>query len=472
MELSSLLFIFIFLPVFLILFYVLPFNIWRNSVLVVASLVFFAWTDLKQLPLLIGSLLFNYILALTIEQYTSQRKPANARAFMWIAVVVNILVLVFYKYTGFLVQTVADLAKVTIEYEPKDPPLGISFLTFSSVSYILDVYHASEKAEKNIVRFFSYLIMFPKLLSGPITRFGQVKNELLKTRPATDEVLDGIRRFIGGLAKKTLLADPINFATTKVFNNSFDSLGAGAAWFGLIGYTLVIYLDFSGYTDMAIGLGKMIGFKLPENFNFPYISRSITDFWRRWHMTLTAWFRNYLFIPLEFARKRDKFLRQQSDILIVFLLTGLWHGANWNYIIWGVYFGIILAIEASGFGKVLKKLPVFLQHFYTIALVMLSWIFFRFTDIKTWGPFLKSLFGKNGWTTDITLRNLNVLSYIPVFILGVIFCLPLFHNLEKKVPQGGIIPRLVLDLVYLVLFVVSIAYILANGFSVFIYPQF
>ena len=223
---------------------------------------------------------------------------------------------------------------------------------------------------------------------------------------------------------------------------------------------------------MAIGLGKMIGLKLPENFNFPYISRSITDFWRRWHMTLTAWFRNYLFIPLEFARKRDKFLRQQSNILIVFLLTGLWHGADWNFVIWGIYFGLILAIEASGLGKLLKKLPIFLQHFYAIALIMLGWVFFRVTAIENWGPFLKALLGGNGWTTDITLRNLNVLFYIPIAIIGVVFCLPFINKFERKVSEKGGLPRLLFDILYLVLFILSVASILANGFTAFIYAQF
>jgi alginate O-acetyltransferase complex protein AlgI len=472
MPLSSLHFIFVFLPIFLVLFYILPFNTWRNSILVVASLVFFGWSDPGHLPLLIGMILLNYLFGRVIGYYLDNEKQASARPLMWVAVMVNLLVLIFYKYTGFVLQSVADIANLAIKYEAEALPLGISFFTFSGIAYILDIYNRTEKAEKNIIRFSSYLIMFPKLLQGPITRFGQIKEGLLKSKPVPNEVIEGVRRFIAGLAKKALLADPIGLGTDKIFNANFDALGAGAAWFGLIGYTLQIYLDFSGYTDMAIGLGKMIGLKLPENFNFPYISRSITDFWRRWHMTLTAWFRNYLFIPLEFARKREKFLRQQSNILIVFLLTGLWHGADWNFVIWGIYFGLILAIEASGLGKLLKKLPIFLQHFYAIALIMLGWVFFRVTAIENWGPFLKALLGGNGWTTDITLRNLNVLFYIPIAIIGVVFCLPFINKFERKVSEKGGLPRLLFDILYLVLFILSVASILANGFTAFIYAQF
>jgi len=472
MPLSSLHFIFIFLPVFLLLYYILPKSGWRNAILVIASLVFFGWTDPGHLPLLVFALLLNYIFGRVIGHFIEIKGRPAARPYMWIAIVVNLLMLIFYKYTGFLLGSVADLFKLTIEYESQALPLGISFFTFSGISYILDVYNTTEKAEKNLLRFSSYFVMFPKLLQGPITRMGQVKNELVNPRPVTDDVMQGVRRFIAGLAKKTLLADPLGMAADKVFSANFDALGSGVAWFGLIAYTLQIYLDFSGYTDMAIGLGKMIGFNLPENFNFPYISRSISDFWRRWHMTLSTWFRTYLFIPLEFARKRDKFLRQQSNLLIVFLLTGLWHGASWNFVIWGTYFGLILAIEASGWGKQLKKLPVFVQHFYSIALIMLGWVFFRITAVQEWGPFLKALVGANGWTTDLSMRYFNILQFIPLAVVGILFSLPLFNRLEQKVNEKGGVSRLALDIVYLVLFILSIASILANGFSAFIYAQF
>lgn len=472
MPLSSLHFLFIFLPVFLLVYYVVPRSTYRNIVLVLASLVFFAWADPVNLPLLVFTILLNFGFGLLIDNRINKKSRQAAKPYMWIAVLINLLILIFYKYTGFLLENLAGITKIAIDYEAKSLPLGVSFFTFTGVAYILDIYNRSVTAEKNLIRFSSFLVMFPKMLQGPITRFGQVKNELLQPKIAADEVMAGVRRFTGGLAKKILLADPMGVAANKVFGAEYAEIGAGVAWFGLLAYTLQIYLDFSAYTDMAIGLAKMIGIRLPENFNFPYISRSVTDFWRRWHMTLTSWFRNYLFIPLEFARKREKFLRQQSNILIVFLLTGLWHGADWNFIIWGVYFGLILAVEASGIGKLLKKLPVFLQHFYAMGAVMLGWIFFRIVDIDMWKPFGKALLGWNGWTTEISMRYLNILFYIPLALIGIAFCLPIFFNLDQKATRRGGVARLLMDIFYLGLFVLSVASILANGFFAFIYAQF
>ena len=472
MPLSSLHFIFIFLPLFLLLYYVIPKSGWRNALLVVGSLVFFSWSDPGNLPVLLFSLLFNYIFGRVITRQLEAKGRPAARPYMWIAVIVNLLMLVFYKYTGFLLENLADLINQPIKFTSRALPLGVSFFTFTGISYILDLYNSTEKAEENILRFGSYFAMFPKLLQGPITRFGQVKKELINPRPTMDEVMDGARRFIGGLAKKILLADQLGLAIDKVFGSKVGELGAGVAWFALIGYALQIYLDFSGYTDMAIGLGRMLGFKLPENFNFPYISRSVSDFWRRWHMSLTSWFRTYLFIPLEFARKKEKFLRQQSNLVIVCLLTGLWHGADWNFIIWGTYFGVIMAVESGKWGKLLKKTPLPVQHVYSFVLVMLGWVFFRITDIKVWGPFLKSLLGFNGWTTEFSMRYFNVLQFLPIIVLGVFFSLPFANRLEHKVNEKGGAVRIILDLVYLVLFVLSIASILANGYSAFIYAQF
>ena len=472
MTLSSLHFIFVFLPIFLLLYYILPKSWWRNALLVIGSLFFFGWSDPLNLPLLLLALIVNFTLGYLIHLVLEKKSRQAARPLMWIAVIFNLSLLVFYKYSGFLIQSAANLLNKTIEFENPALPLGISFFTFTGIAYILDIYHSAEKVEKNIVRFSSYFVMFPKLLQGPITRYSMVKSGLINPRPTADEILEGVRRFIGGLAKKVLLADQLAIAVNKVFSAEFDAIGANVAWFGLLAYTLQIYLDFSGYTDMAIGLGKMLGFSLPENFNFPYISRSISDFWRRWHMSLTNWFRTYLFIPLEFARKREKFLRQQSNIVIVFLLTGLWHGASWNFVIWGIYFGLIMAIEASGWGRTLKKLPAAVQHVYSLILIIFGWILFRITDISLWGPFIKALVGVNGWRTDASMRYFNILQFIPILILGVLFSLPFVNTVEKKILANGGVIRLFWDLLYLLLFILSVAFILTNGYNAFIYAQF
>jgi len=472
MPFSSITFIFLFLPFSLILFYILPYRGWRNAVLVFTSLVFFAWSDPTHIHVLFISILINYLWGLLIGKAKARNAEITAKTQMWIGVALNLLLLGLYKYTGFFLNTLEAIFPITINYTQWALPLGISFFTFSGISYILDIYNGVNAPEKNLMRFSSYLIMFPKLLQGPITRFIQIKEELVSPQFIPLGIMQGARRFIGGLAKKVILADSLRMATDKIFVSSFSEMGAGVAWFGLFAYTFQIYLDFSGYTDMAIGVGQMLGFKLPENFNFPYISRSISEFWRRWHITLGAWFRTYLFIPLEFARKREKFLRQQSNLLIVFLLTGLWHGASWNFVIWGAYYGVILAIEASGFGKTLKKIAPFFQHVYSLILIMLGWVFFQITDIHEWGSFFGALFGTHGWRNAVTFRSLNILFYIPFLIPGLLFSLPFMHKLGARVKEKGGKALLVLDIVYILLFLFTLTFILSKGFTTFMYAEF
>jgi len=472
MPFSSITFIFVFLPILLVLFYILPKRGWKNLVIVGASLAFFGWSDPTHIHVLLLSILINFLVGLLLGKAIDKQSTKSPRIYMWTGVLINLSFLVFYKYTGFFLTSLQAVFPIDIAYQAQQLPLGISFFTFSGISYILDIYNEVNPPEKNLMRFSAYLTMFPKLLQGPITRFIQIKENLLNPKFDSLLMMEGVRRFIGGLAKKVLLADSLNMATTKIFEANFKEMGAGLAWFGLIAYTLQIYLDFSGYTDMAIGIGNMLGFKLPENFNFPYISKSISEFWRRWHMTLGAWFRTYLFIPLEFARKKQKVLRQESNLLIVFLLTGLWHGASWNFVIWGLFFGVILAIEASFLGKRLKKTPAFVQHFYSIALIMLGWIFFRITNIQEWGSFFGALSGQNGWTNLTTFRSLNILFYIPFLLPATIFSLPIFYKISEKVKEKGGAKSLVLDVVYLALFLFTLTYILSKGFTSFMYAQF
>ena len=472
MPFSSITFIFLFLPLTLIFYYIIPQKWWRNLLIVGTSLVFFAWSDPTHLHVLILSILINFIVGLKVGKAHDQKKVQKTKTYMWIGVILNLLLLIFYKYTGFFFNIVEEILPITINYTEKALPLGISFFTFSGISYVLDVYNEVNPPEKNLLRFSSYLVMFPKLVQGPITRFIKIKENLQTLKLDSMQTMEGVRRFIGGLAKKVILADSLSIATNEVFRSNFKEMGASLAWFGLIAYTLQIYLDFSGYTDMAIGVGQMLGFKLPENFNFPYISRSISDFWRRWHMTLGAWFRTYLFIPLEFARKKEKHFRQQSNLLIVFLLTGLWHGASLNFVFWGLYYGIILAIEASGFGKKLKKAPQILQHSYALILITIGWIFFRVTNIQEWGPLFGALAGANGWINEITFRSLNILFYIPFLVPGILFSLPYCHKFGERIKAKGGKTLLVLDIVYIFLFLITIVFIISKGFKTFMYVEF
>ena len=472
MPFSSITFIFLFLPITLILFYILPKKGWRQTILVLTSLGFFAWSDPTHIHVLIISVLLNYFGGRIIGKNLEENSGRKVKIYLWVSVFLNLLLLGFYKYTGFFLNSIEAILPISIDYSQKALPLGISFFTFSGISYIIDVYNEVHPPEKRLIGFSAYLIMFPKLLQGPITRLIQIKDELANPKFYPLGIMEGVRRFIGGLAKKVILADSLSIATNKIFAENFNDLGAGIAWFGIFAYTLQIYLDFSGYTDMAIGIGQMLGFRFPENFNFPYISRSISDFWRRWHITLGAWFRTYLFIPLEFARRREKHLRLQSNLLIVFLLTGLWHGASWNFVLWGVYYGVILALEASRFGKTLKKTPPVLQHAYSLILIVVGWIFFRINDIQNWGAFFGALIGLNGWDNIVTFRSLNILFYIPFLIPSILFSLPFMHRLGEKAKAKGGGSLLILDIVYIILFLFTITFIVSKGFTAFMYAEF
>lgn len=472
MSFSSINFLFILLPVTLVLYYLVRSWKWRNLVLLAASLLFFAWGDFGHLPLLVGLVLLNYGIARWIEAYAARNQPKAAQRVMWLGVGLNILILWFSKYLGFSVGIFQQITGTQFEFIEPKRPLGISYFTFSSLSYLLDVYYGVEKAEHNLLRFGNYIVMFPKLLQGPITRFGQVKAELQTAAFNYEEILDGVRRFIVGLAKKVIIADTIAAATKKILAVDMATIGADVAWFAVIAFTLQIYFDFSGYTDMAVGLGKMLGFRLPENFNYPYISRSITEFWRRWHMTLTAWFRTYLFIPLEFARKNVKHLRQQTNLFIVFLLTGLWHDASWNFIIWGGYFGIILVIEASGWGRKLKTLPRVLQHLYALLLIMVGWIFFRLINPADWGPFFGALVGAHGWSGVSNFRTLNIVFYVPLMIAAGFLSLPWLKQKVDALVERSTVGSILVDGLLLCLFALTVAYVLSNGYAAFMYGSF
>jgi alginate O-acetyltransferase complex protein AlgI len=471
MPFDSILFLFVFLPLVMLVFYICPKGNWRNVVIILTSIGFFAWTDLKHLPLLIILVLFNYSYGLLISRFVKNNGASHARIHMGIAVAVNLLVLFYYKYLGVFIGDMQTITHLKIQWSEQSLPLGISYFSFSAISYLVDIYKG-EQAERNLFRFSAFLVMFPKLMQGPITRFGQVKNELRTSNILLSDVLLGVRRFIIGFAKKVVLADSLAVASSKVFNADPSRVGAGVAWFGLIAFTLQIYFDFSGYTDMALGLGRMFGFNLPENFNYPYISRSIADFWRRWHMSLTNWIRTYIFLPLEYARRRENFFRLQSNILLIFLVIGLWHGATWNYIIWGLYFGLILVLEAGAFGNLLKKAHPILQHAYVIFLVMMGFVFFRLENIRDWGNFFKILFGGNGWSGQITLRTLNILFYFPIIILACLLSTPLVTRVADNLAGKSGFGRVLLDVLILALFILSVSYLLSYGYQPFLYGKF
>lgn len=393
-------------------------------------------------------------------------------ALLWAGIGINLMMLIYYKYLGFFGDVLSSLSQGQIQFSEQAFLLGVSYMTFSGISFILDIHTQKKPAETNFLKVASFLIMFPKLIQGPIALFRDFDPQLAKSRFISEDMHWGIHRFILGLAKKVLMADTLVVAANKVFSSDPVSLGMDAAWMGLIAYSLVIYFDFSGYTDMALGIGRMFGIKLPENFDYPYVSRSLTDFWRRWHMSLTSWFRTYVFFPLEFTRRRDNFMRQQSNILIVFFLTGLWHGASWNFIIWGCYSGLILAIEASGFRRMLMKIPVLFQHLYSLILILFGWILFRITDIQQWKPFMRALIGVNQISEVVTMRELNILLFIPIILIAIIFSTPLLSKIFPRKIFNIEISKIMIDFICIGIFLLSISYILSNGLQSFIYAQF
>jgi alginate O-acetyltransferase complex protein AlgI len=471
MSFSSIHFIFLFLPAFLFLYFVVPNPRWRNSLLALFSLFFYAWEDPGNIPLLVGSVLLNWCAGLLIEKTQNNKREGLSTGILVAAISINLIALGYYKYFHFIFSELGSLWGISPGSSAVLLPLGISFFTFSAISYLVDVYQENLKAQRNIVHIVNYLAMFPKLIQGPLAQYGQIEPDLLQRKVNVENIEEGIRRIIIGLAKKVLIADTVARVADIVFGTDPNAIGMGVAWYGTIAFAFQIYFDFSGYTDIAIGLGNILGFHLPENFNYPYISRSITDFWRRWHMSLTGWFRTYIFLPLEFKRRREKHFRTQSNLLIIFFLTGLWHGASWNYIIWGVYFGLILAIEASRFGKWLKKIPTTLQHIYSIVLILFGWVLFKIDTLSDWAPFFKALFGGNEWHQIATLRSLNILMYWPILTLALILSTPVLKNMDKRL-SATLIGRLSTRFLLISLFISTVAMLIANKYSVFIYRQF
>lgn len=473
MLFSSIHFLFLFLPITLFLYFIIPSNRWRNLLLLAASLIFYAWGEPVAVLLLVISILLNWWLGLLIESFQGKGKPGWAKAWMLVAVLINLSALVFFKYAGFIVKNLAALFRLPLETPSNLLPVGISFFTFSAISYIMDIYRQGAPAQRNPLHTGNYIAMFPKLMQGPIARYEPMLEQLSQRTVRLTDVAAGSRRFIIGLAKKVLIADALAVVANKVFAVNPALLGALTAWYGLIAFALQIYFDFSAYTDMAIGLGRILGFQLPENFNYPYTSRSISDFWRRWHISLTGWFRTYVFLPLEFARKREKHFRQPSNLLIVLFLTGLWHGASWNFILWGVYFGVILAIEAGGWGKQLKKAPPALQHLYAILLILFGWVFFRIENISGWGRFFAALFGAQGLTGLVTARSLNVLLYWPLMLAAMLLCWPVFQRVSagpEAKPSGAL--SLLTDVALLALLALSIVALVSSGYHAFLYFRF
>jgi alginate O-acetyltransferase complex protein AlgI len=430
------------------------------------SIFFYTWGEEKNVIVLLLMILINYIFGLIIGNTTHKK--------IWLAVAV-ISDLGYIFYFKYLVFTFTTLSKILLRWG-KDPltisqivmPLGVSFITFHLISYIIDVYRKEIKAEKNILDFSLYILMFPHLIAGPIVRYKDIGVQIKKRELSTELFAQGIKRFIGGLAKKVLIANIMAVVADQIFVIFPQYLSGQIVWLGLFSYTLQIYFDFSGYSDMAIGLAKMFGFNFKENFNFPYIATSIQDFWRRWHMSLSSWFRDYLYIPLGGNRKGK--VRTLINIAVVFALTGLWHGANWHFIFWGIYYGFFLILENLFLGKVLNKLWAGWQHFYTLTVVIIGWLFFRINSLSYAIYLLKVMFG--AISNKMMVYQLSVFmtkEYLSIMVVALLMVTPLGQRLFQKIINK--IPIIEIA-TFGVLFVLSIMQLAGDTYNPFIYFRF
>jgi len=460
MVFSSLLFLFLFLPAVLLAYYSSPQRA-RNWILFIASLVFYAWGEPIYIVLMLFSTATDYLFGLSLDR--PNRTARSRKLTLAASIITNLALLGFFKYADFLIANVNAIAGTNIPLTDLPLPIGISFYTFQSMSYIIDVYRGNTKAQRNWLDFATYVSLFPQLVAGPIVQYGTIADQLRNRVVNHAMFAEGVRRFIIGLAKKVLLANNIGMLWDTVVSAHAGPLPALTAWIGIIAFAFQIYFDFSGYSDMAIGLGLMFGFRFNENFNKPYTAQSITDFWRRWHISLSSWFRDYVYIPL--GGNRKGLLLQLRNIMIVWGLTGIWHGASWNFVLWGLYFGLILIAEKMFMLRLLACTPRWLRHCYALLLVLLGWVLFAFEGVGEITAYLSAMLGMNGaslWDGQtIYLLYTNAV----LLVILVLASLPK-GTIVRSVPQSLALAG------HAALLLLSIAYLVDATFNPFLYFRF
>ncbi len=465
MLFTSISFLYYFLPALIIIYFITP-KKYKNIILLIASLLFYFYGEPKYVFLMIAEIVIAYTGAILIDKYKNQSKNI-----LIITLFIHVFLLIIFKYTDFIIQTINDISNANIKLLNIALPIGISFYTFQIISYVIDVYNGKVKVQKNIINLATYVSLFPQLVAGPIVRYQTVEKELDDRIHSFNNFAYGIRRFSIGLAKKVLIANALGELCTKAF--VLNETTVIFYWIFGISYMLQLYFDFSAYSDMAIGLGRIFGFNFPENFNYPYISKSITEFWRRWHISLGTWFKDYVYIPL--GGNRDGKYKQIRNILIVWLLTGIWHGANWTFLIWGLLFGIILIIEKIFLNKFMEKLPSFIKRIYVLFIVMILFIIFNAENMSVALTNIKGLFGMNGevFVNDYTLHYLK--SYLPLLIIAFLGATPfikiLIDKLRKNKYANNIINILEPILIVMILVVVT-SYLIDNSYNPFLYFRF
>lgn len=466
MEFSSLIFLFVFFPIFIFSYFIFKNRAYRNFVLLIFSLLFYAWGEPIYIFLMLLSIIVNYFLAILIDQYSKK-----AKILLLISIIFNVGLLIIFKYTNFFIDGFNWLFNAHISKQNIALPIGISFYTFQILSYVIDVYRKNVKVQKNIFYLGCYITAFPQLIAGPIVKYSTIDKELTDRCENIEDISSGIRLFVKGLAKKVIIANNVGFITDSILPLGATSYGFIGALVAMIAYTLQIYFDFSGYSDMAIGMGRILGFHFDINFNYPYISKSITEFWRRWHISLSSWFKEYVYIPL--GGNRVGKLRLIINILIVWALTGLWHGASFNFLLWGLYYGIILLLEKLVLNKVLDKMPSIVKHIYVLFIVVIGWTIFRnenFNDLKEVFGSLIGLYGL-GNMKIFTFTQCLSFRHIVAIVLGIIFSTPILNTINNKLcsyKYGSWIR----DTVIIVVFIICIINLVSGSYNPFIYFRF
>ncbi len=473
MVFSSVIFLFLFLPSVLLLNYVLPGIKLKNLALLIASLFFYAWGEKDLVLLLIISSLINYTFGILIN------KDGNRKSLiLGIGITINLIFLAYFKYFNFFVDTIDSAVPHGLEIVVGNVhlPIGISFFTFQSISYLIDVYRKDAEYQRNPINLALYISLFPQLIAGPIVRYQTIAQELSHRKQNIENFSEGIRRFIIGLGKKVLIANVMGALADQIMNLPAQQLNTSATWIGIVAYALQIYFDFSGYSDMAIGLGKMFGFNFLENFNLPYISKSIKEFWRRWHISLSTWFRDYLYIPL--GGNRIGKIRTYINLLIVFFITGLWHGASWNFVLWGMFHGTFILIEKLGFSKILERTRIF-AHIYTMMVVLVGWVFFRIENIQEAFHYAIRMFSFTSSPSMYYAFDIINREQVIILILGILFSLSLpgyIKNKLKLLSEGNSflinINRYLEIMALFAILYYSVISLAANTYNPFIYFRF
>lgn len=468
MVFSSLVFIFVFLPITILIYYIAP-KALRNLVFLIASLIFYAWGEPIYILIMLFSTVFDYFNGLAIDKY--RERKYLSKAILINSLIINLGILGFFKYSDFIVTNINNFFNLNMTLRNLPLPLGISFYTFQTLSYTIDIYLDKVPVQKNIISFGTYVTMFPQLVAGPIVRYSEICKEIDNRYENLNLFGEGAELFIIGLSKKVLLANNIGLLWSIVKNAPIGEISVLSAWLGILAFTFQIYFDFSGYSDMALGLGKMFGFNFMKNFDYPYISESVTEFWRRWHISLGSWFREYVYIPLGGNRKGK--LNQYRNLIIVWFLTGLWHGANWNFIFWGLYYGVFLIIEKIFLLKWLENKPKFIKHIYTLLIILVGWVFFEFESISLGMDYIRTMFGFGGRPfidgTSIYYLYTNALLFIMLIICSTPIPKKVFIKLKDRMNRGEAI---VIPTVYMFLIFLCTAYLVNESYNPFLYFRF